>query len=165
MESFQKTSTVVAVSNHPAAPAAPHGARHADDEQLLRDAGLRATGVRVAVLRALDRLQHATADDVVRAVRTDIGSASVQAVYDTLHALTGAGLLRRMEPAGHPARYERRVGDNHHHVVCRACGAVADVDCTVGQAPCLMPSATQGFTIDLAEVTFWGLCPDCASRP
>lgn len=153
------------MSNHPAAPAAPHVARHADDEQLLRDADLRATGVRLAVLRALDRLQHATADDVVRAVRADIGSASVQAVYDTLHTLTGAGLLRRMEPAGHPARYERRVGDNHHHVVCRSCGAVADVDCTVGQAPCLTPSATQGFSVDLAEVTFWGLCPGCASRP
>jgi Fur family ferric uptake transcriptional regulator len=155
---------VVAVSNHTAAPAAPHGARH-DDEQLLRDVGLRVTGVRLAVLRTLDRLQHAPADDVVQAVRTDLGSASVQAVYDTLHTLTGAGLLRRMEPAGHPARYERRVGDNHHHVVCRSCGAVADVDCAVGQAPCLTPNQTHGFTIDLAEVTFWGLCPDCASRP
>ncbi|AEG44092.1 Fur family transcriptional regulator [Isoptericola variabilis] len=132
-------------------------------QELLRDAGLRVTGVRLGVLRTLDRLPHATADDVVQAVREELGSASVQAVYDTLHALTDAGLLRRMEPAGHPARYERRVGDNHHHVVCRACGAVADVDCTVGQAPCLTPSATHGFTIDLAEVTFWGLCPACAA--
>jgi Fur family ferric uptake transcriptional regulator len=132
---------------------------------MLRDAGLRVTSVRLAVLRTLDRLQHATADDVVQAVRDDIGSASVQAVYDTLHTLTDEGLLRRIEPAGHPARYERRVGDNHHHVVCRSCGAVADVDCTVGPAPCLTPSGTHGFSIDLAEVTFWGLCPDCAARP
>ncbi len=155
---------VVAVSNHPVAPAVPRGMRRAGDEQLLRDAGLRVTGVRLAVLRTLDGLHHATADDVVQAVRIDLGSASVQAVYDTLHTLTSAGLLRRMEPAGHPARYERRVGDNHHHVVCRSCGAVADVDCAVGHAPCLTPSQAHGFTLDLAEVTFWGLCPDCASR-
>jgi len=132
-----------------------------DDVQLLRDAGLRATGVRLAVLRALGAHQHSTADDVVRAVRADLGGASVQAVYDTLHTLTGAGLLRRMEPAGHPARFERRVGDNHHHVVCRECGAVTDIDCTVGHAPCLVPGDTHGFSVDLAEVTFWGLCPRC----
>ncbi|MDO8144699.1 Fur family transcriptional regulator [Isoptericola sp. 178] len=131
------------------------------ERQLLRDAGLRVTGVRLAVLRALGEHQHSTADTVVRAVRAELGTVSVQAVYDSLHALADADLLRRMEPAGHPARYERRVGDNHHHIVCRACGAVADVDCTVGHAPCLLPSDDHGFTVDLAEVTFWGLCPPC----
>lgn len=136
-----------------------------DDGTLLRERGLRVTGARLGVLRALDGHQHSTADDLVRAVRADLGTVSVQAVYDCLHALTAAGLLRRMEPAGHPARYERRVGDNHHHVVCRGCGAVADVDCTVGAAPCLTPRDTHGFTVDLAEVTFWGLCPTCASEP
>jgi Fur family transcriptional regulator, stress-responsive regulator len=136
-----------------------------DDGVLLRERGLRVTAARLGVLRALDGHQHSTADDVVRAVRDDVGAVSVQAVYDCLHALTAAGLLRRMEPAGHPARYERRVGDNHHHVVCRSCGAVADVDCTVGSAPCLTPSATHGFTVDLAEVTFWGLCPSCSADP
>ncbi|WP_402468062.1 Fur family transcriptional regulator [Isoptericola aurantiacus] len=135
----------------------------ASDEQLLRAGGLRVTGLRLAVLRALDVRQHSTADDVVRAVRAELGSASVQAVYDSLHTLTGAGLLRRMEPAGHPARYERRVGDNHHHVVCRGCGTVADIDCAVGAAPCLLPGDTHGFSVDLAEVTFWGECPDCAT--
>lgn len=144
-------------------PPAPHAVD--DGERLLRDAGLRVTGVRRAVLSALRTRQHATADDVVRAVRAELGTASVQAVYDTLHALTDAGLLRRLEPAGHPARYERRVGDNHHHLVCRACGTVVDVDCTVGAAPCLLPGDDHGFTIDLAEVTFWGLCSDCASGP
>lgn len=134
-----------------------------DDSTLLRDRGLRVTGARLGVLHALDHDPHSTADDVVHAVRRELGAVSVQAVYDCLHALTAAGLLRRVEPAGHPARYERRVGDNHHHVVCRGCGTVADVDCTVGQAPCLTPSATHGFAVDLAEVTFWGLCPACAS--
>jgi Fur family transcriptional regulator, stress-responsive regulator len=132
------------------------------ERELLRGAGLRVTGVRLAVLRALDGHEHSTADDVVRAVRADLGTASVQAVYDSLNALSAAGILRRMEPAGHPARYERRVGDNHHHIVCRGCGVVADVDCTVGHAPCLTPSETHGFAVDLAEVTFWGLCPACA---
>ena len=136
-----------------------------DDVMLLRDRGLRVTSARLAVLRALDGHQHSTADDVVRSVRDDLGSVSVQAVYDCLRALSAAGLLRRMEPAGHPARYERRVGDNHHHVVCRACGVVADVDCTVGSAPCLVPSDSHGFVVDLAEVTFWGLCPACAAEP
>lgn len=114
------------------------------------------------MLDAVELQQHADADDVLRAARASLGSVSVQAVYDVLHTLTGKGLVRRIEPAGHPARYERRLGDNHHHVVCRGCGAVADVDCTVGHAPCLTPSSTSGFQIDTAEVTFWGLCPDCA---
>jgi len=142
-------------------------AHRADDvgERLLRDAGLRVTGVRRAVLSALSAQQHATADDVVRTVRAELGTASVQAVYDTLHTLTDAGLLRRLEPAGHPARYERRVGDNHHHLVCRACGAVVDVDCAVGAAPCLLPADDHGFTLETAEVTYWGLCARCAHGP
>lgn len=144
-------------------PTASHAV--VDGERLLREAGLRVTAVRRAVLSALGTLQHATAEDVVRAVRADLGTASVQAVYDTLHTLTDTGLLRRLEPAGHPARYERRVGDNHHHLVCRVCGAVVDVDCTAGAAPCLLPSDGHGFTLETAEVTFWGLCPECAPGP
>ena len=135
------------------------------EHQLLRGAGLRVTGVRLAVLRALDGHEHSTADDVVRAVRADLGTVSVQAVYDSLNTLSATGILRRMEPAGHPARYERRVGDNHHHIVCRGCGVVADVDCAVGHAPCLTPGDTHGFAVDLAEVTFWGLCPACVPAP
>ncbi len=138
------------------------GPRRARHESELRDHGLRVTAARLAVLDAVEVQQHADADDVLRAARTALGSVSVQAVYDVLHTLTDKGLVRRIEPAGHPARYERRLGDNHHHVVCRGCGAVADVDCTVGHAPCLAPSSTAGFRIDTAEVTFWGLCPDCA---
>lgn len=136
--------------------------RQATHEAELRDHGLRVTAARLAVLDAVDDHQHADADTVLRAARAALGSVSVQAVYDVLHTLTDHGLLRRIEPAGHPARYERRVDDNHHHVVCRGCGAVADVDCTVGHAPCLAPSTTQGFRIDTAEVTFWGLCASCA---
>lgn len=134
-----------------------------DDTALLRDHGLRVTSPRLAVLDALRRTPHADADTVLRLVRAGVPSVSVQAVYDVLGALTTAGLLRRIEPAGHPARYERRVGDNHHHVVCRGCGAVDDVDCTVGHAPCLIPSSTSGFAVETAEVTFWGLCPTCAA--
>ncbi|GAA3811119.1 Fur family transcriptional regulator [Cellulomonas soli] len=132
-----------------------------DDVEELRSHGLRVTGPRVAVLEALRDRPHADADTVLRAARDRLPSVSVQAVYDVLHALCDAGLVRRIEPAGHPARYERRVGDNHHHIVCRSCGAVDDVDCTIGHAPCLVPSSTRGFTVDVAEVTFWGLCPDC----
>ncbi|MCB7137817.1 Fur family transcriptional regulator [Cellulosimicrobium marinum] len=137
---------------------ATHRTQH---EAELRGHGLRVTAARLAVLGAVDDQQHADADTVLRSVRDSLGSVSVQAVYDVLNTLTDKGLLRRIEPAGHPARYERRLGDNHHHVVCRRCGAVADVDCTVGHAPCLAPSGTGGFRIDTAEVTFWGLCPDC----
>ena len=132
-----------------------------DEDALLRSKGLRVTGPRVAVLRALRDSPHADADDVLRGVRTRMPSVSVQAIYDVLAALTQVGLARRIEPAGHPARYELRVGDNHHHVVCRGCGTIADVDCVVGQAPCLEPSATSGFAIETADVTFWGLCPQC----
>ncbi len=134
-----------------------------DDDELLRSRGLRVTAPRLAVLAALDAAPHADADAVLRGVRMRMPSVSVQAIYDVLAALTQAGILRRIEPAGHPARYERRVGDNHHHLVCRSCGALEDVDCVVGQAPCLEPSTTAGFTIDVAEVTFWGRCPTCRS--
>jgi Fur family transcriptional regulator, stress-responsive regulator len=129
----------------------------------LRDHGLRATTTRVAVLRAVGELEgHPDTDTIATRVRESLGTISTQAVYDGLHAMTRVGLLRRIEPAGSPARYETRVGDNHHHVVCRSCGAAHDVDCVVGAAPCLTPSdEAAGFVIDEAEVTFWGLCPDC----
>lgn len=128
---------------------------------LLRQAGLRVTGPRLAVLQALADHPHTEADALSRAVRERIGTVSTQAVYDVLHALTAARLVRRIEPAGSPARYETRVGDNHHHLVCRSCGAVVDVDCAVGAAPCLHPSDAAGFVVDEAEVTFWGLCTTC----
>ena len=137
-------------------PATEHG-----PEVLLRRAGLRVTRTRLAVLAALDAAPHADVETIVGEVRSGLGSVSVQAVYDVLHALTGAGLVRRVEPAGSPSRYERRVGDNHHHVVCRSCGRTADVDCATGAAPCLSPSQLHGFVVDEAEVTFWGLCGDC----
>ena len=127
----------------------------------LRDAGLRVTAPRVAVLSELTAGKHLTADQVALAVRERVGTISTQAVYDVLGALARAGLARRIEPAGSPARYETRVGDNHHHVVCRSCGAIADVDCVVGEPPCVLPADASGFVIDEAEVTFWGLCPAC----
>ncbi len=131
------------------------------DADLLREHGLRVTGPRLAVLDAVGLHSHADTDTLLRETRRALPTVSVQAVYDVLHALTEAGILRRIEPAGHPARYERRIGDNHHHVVCRTCGAVADVDCAVGEAPCLTPSSSAGFEIETAEVTYWGLCPSC----
>lgn len=131
---------------------------------LLRGAALRVTRPRVAVLEALEHHPHADTDTVVQLVRQQIGTVSTQAVYDVLRALTEAGLVRRIEPAGSPARFERRVGDNHHHVVCRRCGALADVDCATGRAPCLTASDSSGFVIDEAEVTYWGTCPDCSSE-
>jgi Fe2+ or Zn2+ uptake regulation protein len=128
----------------------------------LRAHGLRATATRLAVYQAVCEADgHPLVDEVAARVRDDIGTISTQAVYDGLRALTGAGMLRRIEPGGSPARYEARVGDNHHHVVCRSCGATRDIDCTTGSAPCLTPSQTGGFAIDEAEVTFWGLCPEC----
>ena len=138
-----------------------------DVENALRGAALRVTRPRVAVLSALYAHPHADTDTVIRAVREDLGEVSHQAVYDVLRALTGAGLIRRIEPSGSVARYESRVGDNHHHVVCRSCGSIADVDCAVGDTPCLIASDDHGFTIDEAEVTYWGLCPACstAGRP
>lgn len=131
----------------------------------LRRAALRVTRPRLAVLAAVREHPHADTDSIIRVVREDLGEVSHQAVYDVLRALTAAGLVRRIEPAGSVARYEARVGDNHHHVVCRTCGVVADVDCAVGETPCLTASEDQGFAIDEAEVTYWGLCPDCSTRP
>src|SRR6187549_1877950 len=125
-------------------------------EQTLRAADLRVTRPRVAVLTAVQARPHADTDSIIGAVRQDLGGVSHQAVYDVLRALTTAGLLRRIEPAGSVARYELRVGDNHHHVVCRSCGAIADVDCAVGEAPCLTASDSHGFLIDQAEVVYWG---------
>lgn len=136
-----------------------------DVSDLLRQASLRVTGPRVAVLTALAAHPHADVDTVATAARRELGSVSTQAVYDVLRALTEAQLVRRIEPAGSPARFEVRVGDNHHHIVCRDCGAIADVDCAVGDAPCLEASQTHGFVIDEAEVTFWGLCPSCTTSP
>ena len=131
-------------------------------ERLLRTAGLRVTRPRLAVLTAVHDRPHVDTETLIGVVREDLGAVSHQAVYDVLRALTEAGLLRRIEPAGSVARYERRVGDNHHHVVCRSCGAIADVDCATGEVPCLTASDANGFAIDEAEVTYWGLCPDCS---
>lgn len=136
---------------------------HIDPDQMLREKSLRVTKPRVAVLTALAHRPHADADAVARAAREQLGSVSTQAVYDVLHALADAGLVRRIEPAGSSARYEIRVGDNHHHIVCRDCGDITDVDCAVGHTPCLAASDTHGFVIDEAEVTYWGVCPGCAS--
>jgi Fur family ferric uptake transcriptional regulator len=129
---------------------------------LLRRVGLRVTQPRVAALAALAAHPHADVETIATAARTALGTVSTQAVYDVLRALTDAGLARRIEPAGSPARFEIRVGDNHHHVVCRRCGAIADVDCALGERPCLTASDAHGFVIDEAEVTYWGLCPACA---
>jgi Fur family transcriptional regulator, stress-responsive regulator len=127
----------------------------------LRNAGLRVTASRLAVISAIGEGDHLTADQVASAVRDRVGTISTQAVYDVLAALTRSGLTRRIEPAGSPARYETRVGDNHHHVVCRGCGGVSDIDCVVGEPPCVLPTDVSGYVIDEAEVTFWGLCPTC----
>jgi Fe2+ or Zn2+ uptake regulation protein len=139
----------------------------ADYADQLRAADLRVTRPRVAVLEAVHAHPHADTDTIFGAVRTALPDVSRQAVYDVLHALTGARLLRRIQPSGSVARYESRVGDNHHHVVCRGCGVIADIDCAVGEAPCLTPSdpngSLEGFVLDEAEVIYWGLCPDCAS--
>ncbi|WP_328457509.1 MULTISPECIES: Fur family transcriptional regulator [unclassified Amycolatopsis] len=132
-------------------------------ERMLRGVSLRVTRPRLAVLTAVHVHPHADTDSIIGVVRGDLGEVSHQAVYDVLRALTGAGLLRRIQPPGSVARYEARVGDNHHHVVCRSCGAIADVDCAVGDAPCLTASDAHGFVIDEAEVVYRGLCPDCSS--
>jgi Fur family ferric uptake transcriptional regulator len=129
----------------------------------LRGAGLRVTAARVALLEIVRDGDHLGVDAIASGVRGRIGHVSVQAVYEALNALTAAGLVRRIEPTGSPARFEGRVGDNHHHVVCRSCGVVADVDCAVGEAPCLTASNDRGFSIDEAEVIYWGLCPDCST--
>jgi Fur family ferric uptake transcriptional regulator len=135
-----------------------------DLEDLLRGADLRVTRPRVAVLTAVYEHPHSDTDSIIGVVRADLGEVSHQAVYDVLRALTAAGLVRRIEPAGSVARYESRVADNHHHVVCRSCGAIADVDCAVGDKPCLTASHDHGYSIDEAEVVYWGLCPDCSTQ-
>ncbi len=132
-------------------------------EQLLRGADLRVTRPRVAVMTAVHAHPHADTDRIIDAVRRDLGEVSHQAVYDVLRVLTSAGLVRRIQPSNSVARYESRTGDNHHHVVCRSCGAIADVDCAVGDTPCLTASHDQGFSIDEAEVIYWGTCPDCST--
>ncbi|WP_068165665.1 Fur family transcriptional regulator [Rhodococcus phenolicus] len=132
-----------------------------DPRERLRSVGLRVTAPRVAVLGTVAAHPHSDADEIAAAVRSELGSVSTQAIYDVLKACVNAGLLRRIEPAGSPARFETRTGDNHHHLVCRNCGTVVDVDCVVGSAPCLTPSDARGFVVDEAEVTFWGLCSDC----
>jgi len=129
--------------------------------ELLRDSGLRVTRQRLAVLDILTEGGHLEVEEITQRVRARLDSVSTQAVYDVLGALSRAGLARRIEPAGSPARYEARAGDNHHHIVCRGCGAIEDVDCAVGEKPCLSPSSHHGFAVDEAEVTFWGLCPTC----
>lgn len=134
-----------------------------EQHQRLRAAGLRVTAPRLAVLDWLSGHPHSTAEQVAAGVRQRLVSVSTQAVYDVLNACTRAKLLRRIEPAGHPARFETRTSDNHHHLVCRVCHRTEDVDCTLGHAPCLHPADTSGFVIDEAEVVFWGLCPACAS--
>jgi Fe2+ or Zn2+ uptake regulation protein len=131
---------------------------------MLREVGLRVTRPRVAVLSALHDHPHVDTDSIIAAARADVGWVSHQAVYDVLRALTETGLVRRIQPGGSVARYEVRVGDNHHHLVCRSCGAIVDVDCAVGRAPCLTAAADAGFDVDEAEVFYWGRCPACATE-
>ena len=131
--------------------------------QILRDHGVQVTAQRIAVLQAVAARPHVTADVVAEMARGEIGAISKQSVYDALATLVDAGIVRRIEPAGSAARYETRVSDNHHHLVCRRCGAVVDVDCAVGAAPCLTAADTAGFAVDEAEVTYWGTCPECTT--
>lgn len=135
----------------------------ADGTALLRHHGLHVTAQRMAVLGAVSRVSHQTAEDIEQVVRVELGAISKQSVYDILGTLAGRGLLRRIHPAGSPARYEVRVGDNHHHLICRTCGHMVDVDCALGEAPCLTPDDDAGFEIDEAEVIYWGQCPGCAA--
>lgn len=135
-----------------------------DFAEQLRISDLRVTRPRLAVLEAVQNQPHADTETVFSAVRDSLPEVSRQTVYDVLAALTAAGLLRRIQPSGSVARYESRVGDNHHHVVCRSCGSIGDVDCSVGDVPCLTPADDQGFLVDEAEVIYWGVCPDCTTR-
>jgi Fe2+ or Zn2+ uptake regulation protein len=135
----------------------------ADLERVLRAVGLRVTRPRLAVLDAVHANPHSDTEALIGAARARLGALSHQAVYDVLNVLTDNGLVRRIQPQGSVARYEARVGDNHHHLVCRACGAISDVDCATGAAPCLTPSGSQGFLVDEAEVVYWGRCPSCAA--
>ncbi|GIV62186.1 MAG: transcriptional repressor [Rhodothermaceae bacterium] len=136
-----------------------------DPADLLRRHGLHVTAQRLAVLRAVSKHPHITADRVFELARAELGAISRQAIYDALNTLAEKGLIRRIQPMGSPARYEDRVGDNHHHLICRVCGRVVDVDCAVGPAPCLTPSDDQGYEIDEAEVIYWGRCPACQAAP
>ncbi len=136
-----------------------------DFERQLRGVALRVTRPRVAVLTAVRDHPHADTESIIGVVRKDLGEVSHQTIYDVLRALTSAGLLRRIQPTGSVARYESRVGDNHHHLLCRSCGVIADVDCAVGLTPCLTASDDHGFAIDEAEVIYWGLCPSCLTAP
>jgi Fe2+ or Zn2+ uptake regulation protein len=138
--------------------------RPGDDVALLRGHGLRVTAQRLAVLRVMRARPHSAADDIYEVARAEIGGISRQAVYDVLAALTDRGLLRRIQPAGSPARYEHRVHDNHHHLICRTCNRMVDVDCVVGETPCLTAADDSGYEIDEAEVIYWGRCPDCVVR-
>ena len=139
------------------------GGTPVDNDALLRRHGLQVTAQRLAVVRAVSDRPHSTADDIYNVVRVEIGAISRQAVYDALPALTDKGLLRRIQPAGSPARHEDRVGDNHHHLICRACGRMVDVDCAVGNTPCLTAANDSGYEVDEAEVIYWGRCPGCAA--
>ena len=135
-----------------------------DPAALLRTHGLSVTAQRLAVLRAVCKLPHSPADAIESEVRAELGTVSKQAIYDVLGALTDKGILRRVQPAGSPALYDPRVGDTHHHAICRTCGAVVDIDCAVGEAPCLTAAAGSGFEIDEAEVVYWGTCPTCRKK-
>ena len=141
------------------------GVSATEPEGMLRGASLRVTRPRVAVLTAVHEHPHADTHSIIALVREDLGEVSQQAVYDVLRALTDAGLVRRIHPPGSVARYESRVGDNHHHAVCRSCGAIADVDCAVGDAPCLIAADDHGYALDEAEVIYWGTCPECSTVP
>ena len=136
-----------------------------DPAELLRQRGIQVTAQRLAVFRAVSAQPHITAEGVAEVVRTEIGAISLQSVYDALSLLVTEGLIRRIQPAGSPARFEDRIGDNHHHLICRICGRVVDVDCAVGSAPCLTAAEDQGYEIDEAEVAYWGRCPDCLAHP
>lgn len=132
-----------------------------DPLEVLRAHGLAVTAQRLAILRAVGRHPHATAEDIADAARRDLGAVSRQTVYDALHTMVERGIIRQIQPIGSPARFEDRVADNHHHIICRECGALADVDCATGSAPCLTASNDHGFVIDEAEVAYWGRCPSC----
>lgn len=134
-----------------------------DQAALLRQRGMQVTAQRLAVLAAVSRTPHSTAAEIAALVRSEIGAVSLQAVYDTLGTLTDRGMIRRIQPAGSPARYEDRVEDNHHHLICRTCARMVDVDCAVGEAPCLTAAEDSGYTIDEAEVIYWGRCPACVA--
>jgi len=137
----------------------------ADPADVLRERGIQVTAQRLAVFRVVSAQPHITADAVADAVRAEIGAISLQSVYDALGVLVAEGLIRRIQPAGSPARFEDRVGDNHHHLICRTCGRLVDVDCATGSAPCLTAADDSGYEIDEAEVVYWGRCPDCAAQP